>query len=187
MTRPDDPFWRFSLRIYRLPGVEQACLGLQEHCGADVNLLLFCGWSGSQGHTLGDAALRAAIARVARWQSEVIAPLRLARRGLKRQLDDTQIGGIAATLRGRVLELELELERVEQAMLSAMHLHDGEPAARRDAARAAAANLTAYMALLGQTAGTQEQAHLACIAAACDVDPVAPPQAHRNAGPRDGR
>lgn len=187
MPRPDDPFWRFSLRIYRLPGVEQACLGLQEHCGADVNLLLFCGWTGSQGHMLGDAALRAAVVRVARWQSEVIAPLRLARRGLKRQLDDAQIGGIAATLRGRILDLELELERIEQAMLSAMHLHGGEPPARLNPVRAIDANLTAYIALLGQTAGPQERAHLACIAAACGPDPSAPPQIHRSAGPPDGR
>ena len=39
------PFWRFSLQLYRLPGVAEACIELQEKCGADVNLLLFLLWT----------------------------------------------------------------------------------------------------------------------------------------------
>ena len=44
MRHAPHPFWRFSLRVYRAAGVQQACLALQEDCGADVNLLLLCGW-----------------------------------------------------------------------------------------------------------------------------------------------
>lgn len=83
--RAANSFWRFSLRTWRAPGVQQACLALQERCGADVNLLLFCGWTGQQGRALDPDSLRLAISQVGAWQSEVIAPLRLARRGLKHQ------------------------------------------------------------------------------------------------------
>ena len=38
------PFWRFSLRFYRVPKVADACIALQEEAGIDVNLLLFLLW-----------------------------------------------------------------------------------------------------------------------------------------------
>ena len=41
------PFWQFSLRFYRLPGVAEACIELQEQAGVDVNLLLFLLWQAS--------------------------------------------------------------------------------------------------------------------------------------------
>ena len=31
------PFWRFSLRLYRSPGVAEACITLQEESGADTD------------------------------------------------------------------------------------------------------------------------------------------------------
>ena len=46
MDLPSSRFWDFSLEIYAKPGVAQACLALQDECGADVNLLLFCCWAG---------------------------------------------------------------------------------------------------------------------------------------------
>src|SRR4051794_8431453 len=113
MRAPSNPFWRFSLRIYRAPGVEQACLELQERCGADVNLLLFCGWTGRGGRQLDRRKLKTAINRVGRWQSEVIAPLRLARRELKRQPADGPAAQIAPSFRKRLSALELDLERAE--------------------------------------------------------------------------
>ena len=64
MDPGDNAFWRFSLRTYRAPGVEAACLALQERCGADVNLLLFCGWVGREGRVLDEASLRSAVGRV---------------------------------------------------------------------------------------------------------------------------
>ena len=90
-----NPFWRFSLRTYRAPGVQDACLALQDRCGADVNLLLFCGWTGRDGRALDEGSLRSAVGRVGLWQSEVIAPLRLARRGLKRQAADAMTAELA--------------------------------------------------------------------------------------------
>ena len=61
MRHAPHPFWRFSLRVYRAAGVQQACLALQEDCGADVNLLLLCGWQGLDGRALDRRRLRQAM------------------------------------------------------------------------------------------------------------------------------
>jgi len=140
---------------------------LQDRCGVDVNLLLFCAWMGLDGHALDDSALRLAVGRVGHWQSEVIAPLRLARRGLKRQLADAEVGALAAPLRKRVLALELQLERIEQTLLAELAAQWPAPKQRLPAAQAIAANLDAYLALLGEEIGPDEAAYLACIALAC--------------------
>jgi len=39
-----NPFWDFSLAVYRRPGVAAACLRLQDEAGVDVNLLLYFCW-----------------------------------------------------------------------------------------------------------------------------------------------
>ena len=118
MPAAANPFWHFSLRTWRIPGVQAACLALQEHRGADVNLLLFCGWTGREGRELDRRDLRQAIGCVGNWQSEVIAPLRLARRGLKHQRAGTPAAALAPAFRNRFLALELALERAEQALLA---------------------------------------------------------------------
>src|SRR5215208_7844218 len=145
-----NPFWRFSLRIYRAPGIQEACLALQERCGADVNLLLFCGWIGRQGRELDRRSLGLAIDRVGSWQSEVIAPLRVARRGLKRQCADGAAAELALSLRKRLLGLELDLERAEQAMLAEMSTQRAHAAPAARARDAIAASLACYMGLLPQ-------------------------------------
>ncbi|HWP12929.1 MAG TPA: TIGR02444 family protein [Ramlibacter sp.] len=173
MAPPPNPFWRFSLRVYRLPGVEQACLALQDRCGADVNLLLFCGWAGREGRTLDRPTLLSAIACVGDWQSQVVAPLRLARRGLKRQEALGKAGALAPPLRKRFLALELALERIEQSSLAEVALQWKAPARRMPAREAVPANLACYLELLGHPAGHAELAHLGCIAAACAGAPDA--------------
>jgi uncharacterized protein (TIGR02444 family) len=167
MTPRANPFWRFSLRTYRAPGVQEACLALQDRCGADVNLLLFCGWVGRDGRALDAGSLRSAVGRVGQWQSEVIAPLRLARRGLKRQLADAAVGELATPLRKRVLALELQLECVEQTLLAGLAVQWPQPVPKLPARQAIANNLAGYLQLLGETVGPDEVAHLARIAQAC--------------------
>ena len=49
VRREANAFWRFSLHTYRLPGIEAACLALQDRCGTDTNLLLYCCWLGTSG------------------------------------------------------------------------------------------------------------------------------------------
>jgi uncharacterized protein (TIGR02444 family) len=169
MPAAANPFWHFSLRAWRVPGVQAACLALQEHRGADVNLLLFCGWTGREGRELDRRDLRQAIGCVGNWQNEVIAPLRLARRGLKHQRAGTPAAALAPTFRDRFLALELALEQAEQALLADLAAqwapvgHDASPR------QAVAANLDCYLGLLTKPAGPDEPAHLAQIVEACSA------------------
>jgi uncharacterized protein (TIGR02444 family) len=171
---PVNPFWQFSLRTYRAPGVQEACLALQERCGADVNLLLFCGWAGRDSRVLERGDLLSAVACVGNWQSDVIAPLRLARRGLKREAAGGTAAALALPLRKRILALELELERVEQTLLAELVSRWPSPARRLPPREAIAANLACYLALLGVAASPAHSAPLECIAAACAASPVKP-------------
>ena len=162
-----NPFWRYSLRVWRIPGVEQACLALQERCGADVNLLLFCGWTGRLGRQLDRRALKSAIGRVGAWQSDVIAPLRLARQGLKRQREGAAAALPARGLRKRLAALELDLERVEQALLADLQGQWAAAPVAGPPQQIIAANLACYVGLLAKPAGPQELAHVSRIAQAC--------------------
>ncbi|HXE47814.1 MAG TPA: TIGR02444 family protein [Ramlibacter sp.] len=164
---PSNPFWRYSLRIWRIPGVEEACLALQERCGADVNLLLFCGWTGQQGRRLDRRALKSAISRVGAWQSDVIAPLRLARQGLKRQREGAAAALPAQGLRKRLAALELDLERVEQALLADLRAQWAAVPLAESPRQAIAASLACYLGLLAKPAGREEQVYVTRIAEAC--------------------
>jgi uncharacterized protein (TIGR02444 family) len=138
-------FWRFSLAVYRRPGVAPACLALQDKCGLDVNLLLFCVFQASRGRVLSQAELRRAIARAAPIQAGIIAPLRAARRALKRQagLADQTLATAASRLRRALLRHELAAEHFEQAALAGLPLRaQGQRPA--DRAAVARANLERY-------------------------------------------
>jgi uncharacterized protein (TIGR02444 family) len=161
-------FWRYSLRLYRAEGVADACLALQDRSGADVNVLLFCCWTGSRGQALSVREIRAALATVRRWQREVVLPLREARRALKRIIADLHaaVPGIAsgtvgadtlARLRKRIAAEELAAEHVEQQLLAAFAA--GLPAATRVARpeAAVAGNLERYAGLLGTTLAARER------------------------------
>lgn len=166
--------WRFSLRVYRAPGVERACLALQDGQGADVNLLLFCGWLAGRGVALDGRRLRQAMARTRAWQSAVIVPLRAARRAHKRLAAAAgQTQAAASALHKRLLALELELEHLEQTAL--FDLAAAWPPPRRPVSppQAAQANLTRYLELLCGTAGAASAApaaaHLQTLRAAFEA------------------
>lgn len=166
MRRKASPFWRFSLRTYRVPGVAAACLALQDDCGADVNLLLYCCWMGLRGRRLGARAVRSARAAVARWQSGVVQPLRRARRAIERG-DRGVSGECAGLLRKRIGAAELDAEYVEQSVL-AVHATGMPPSARRCEPReAAAASLKRYLELLGVSIGRREARNLGALVDAC--------------------
>ena len=58
----DEDFWRFSTRIYRLDRVADSCLALQDRFGVDVNMMLFCCWSGVTIGRLPTSSVRTAAA-----------------------------------------------------------------------------------------------------------------------------
>lgn len=135
-------FWRFSLRFYRLPGVAEACIVLQDEAGVDVNLLLFLLWNASMGRQLSGVDVEDVERQVAEWRDRVVIPLREVRRQLKSPPGLIQ-KDTAETFRNRIKQVELEAERLQQEALfdlaqSAMPpgqlASDGQAAARHNVA-----------------------------------------------------
>jgi uncharacterized protein (TIGR02444 family) len=144
------PFWRFSLRFYRRPGVADACITLQDGAGVDVNLLLFLLWNAHMGRVLSRADIEALESRVAEWRDRVVIPLREVRRQLKSPpaLIDK---GVAETFRTQIKQIELEAERVQQESLFALAQSSelGQPALSPE--EAARDNVLAYQTIKGVT------------------------------------
>ena len=139
-----NPFWTWSLRVYKRPGVAAACISLQDRAGVDVNLLLFCLWAGCRRVALPPTTVKAAIGVSRRWYDSVVNPLRTLRRVLKRP---ARASSPVRALRRHVAELELEAERVQQGHLLALVQRvvpgQGEPVLL------AAANTASYFRLAG--------------------------------------
>jgi len=112
---PPRSFWDFSLAVYPGPGVEAACLALQDQ-GLDVNVALFIAFASAHGRDA-RAVLDEAAAVSRAWNPVVVAPLRAARDGLK-PVPDIVEDTAGRALRKRILELELEAERLEQTALA---------------------------------------------------------------------
>lgn len=101
------PLWDFALMFYARPGVEQACLVLQDQAGVDVCELLFHRWLYEYGL---EAQLEALVSlRKERhgWQQRVTEPLRGLRRDLKPQASHSEA---IATLRKTIQQAELQAE-----------------------------------------------------------------------------
>ncbi len=156
-TAKESAFWNFSKGLYGRPGVARACLALQDRCGLDVNILLFCCWAGGRGQALTVEELGKCIAAVQPWQERVVKPLRAARRWLKGQ--HTAPAGAAEDLRQAIMAQELEAERLEQLVLTevaALVDDKGTPALT-------AANLCAYVSVLELVPGAEDRRDLAAL------------------------
>jgi uncharacterized protein (TIGR02444 family) len=136
------PFWRFSLRIYRQPGVADACIALQDECGVDVNVLLFFLWLAADKKLIPARNARAVCEQAALWHDDVVVPLRTLRRKLKGG-SPLVAHGTAEVFRTRIKAVELEAERLQQEALFALTPNlEVEPAESVEAA--ARANILAY-------------------------------------------
>ncbi|UYG03593.1 TIGR02444 family protein [Halomonas sp. LR3S48] len=102
-----DPLWDFALDFYARPGVEAACLLLQDEAGVDVCELLWRCWLHRHGLAL--AQEPAGLAAIRCWQEEVTRPLRTLRRHLKAQAAHS--AGVAE-VRQQIQQAELAAERV---------------------------------------------------------------------------
>lgn len=100
--------WNFAVQLYARPGVESACLQLQD-AGCDVCLLLTGAWLQRRGVRYLDERLQALQQAAAPWQREVIAPLRHVRQDWR--ANASQDAELAA-LREQVKKLELQAERI---------------------------------------------------------------------------
>ena len=154
MNRPDD-FWSFSLAHYSEPAVQAACLELQAHTGADVNLLLFCLWTSR----LDDELLTRALDHSWPLQRDFIGPLRTMRQALSRMDDEMP-------LREQIAAAELEAEKLEQSRLSDLVPEETGPAGLSTAraqletyARRLGADLNDFMARAGPLLGARSWTH----------------------------
>ena len=149
MTDPSQgsPFWRFSLQFYRLPGVADACIALQEEAGVDVNLLLFLLWHAREGRQLSRSDVAALEARIGPWREATVVPLRNVRRALKSPPALVE-GATAEAFRNRIKAVELEAERLQQEAMFALAPLGS---AVDDTGAAARANVAAYAQALSRT------------------------------------
>jgi uncharacterized protein (TIGR02444 family) len=143
------PFWRFSLRFYRLPGVADACIALQDGCGVDVNILLFFLWLATARRLVRPAVVQAVCAKVGPWRDDVVVPLRTLRRRLK---DGSSLveRNVAELFRTRIKAVELESERLQQDATFALAAGLATEIAPTVEA-AARANVAAYEHALART------------------------------------
>lgn len=159
-----DAFWAFSLDRYGREGVSPLCLDVQDRCGADVNIVLWCLFAAQGGMALTGAEIDAVVAGEAgEWHRSVVVPLRAARRAMKAPPAAIDAGRVEAS-RKRLKAIELESERMEQALLFAA-LPRQSPAespasavdveTRRSMARDA---LAAYLDTIGAAADAQVDA-----------------------------
>ena len=116
MGAADTGFWDFSLRLYDRPGVADACLQLQDRCGADVNLLLLGFWRAHRGFPRWEPGELARAEMAAAPVNAALRPLRQARRAL-RALQTHEPA--AESLYRDAKALELKLEQVAQGWLAA--------------------------------------------------------------------
>ena len=111
----NDGLWHFACALYAKPGVAPACLALQDEYGADVPLLLAALWHGRCGRGRLSAARAKRWKAIARaWRSQIVAPLRQARRALKASEVPEAAELYAAVKRAELAAEKLQLDALER-------------------------------------------------------------------------
>jgi uncharacterized protein (TIGR02444 family) len=177
MDFPPHPFWDFALRVYRTPGVSDACLEVQEHLGIDVNFLLFCLWLGESGNgALPREKMLCTRQAVSDWHETVVKQLRSVRRTLKERIgsapSDLAPANLTKDLRAQIQAREIDAEHIEQLMLVESVAPLMPDASRPMAARAkdGTTNIETYLSTLNVVAGASDKAALGRIAKAAFPD-----------------
>ena len=137
------PFWRFSLGFYRMPGVADACIAVQEESGVDVNVLLFLLWSATLGRRFTVAEIAELDAKAGAWREMTVIPLRAVRRALK--APPALVAPQAAeAFRNKIKSVELESERLQQEAMYELAQKGLAGSAAPQSAETARANVAAY-------------------------------------------
>ncbi len=145
-------FWDFSLAFYTQPGAAAACLELQEHAGADVNLVLYLFFLALHERRLDAAAVTQIDSAIAAWRDAVVRPLRAVRRHLK-SCPPPFDRAAAGELRNQVKRDELAAERLQQLAIE-QTFPPATTGARVESHEAAArASIAAYGMLIGALPG----------------------------------
>lgn len=166
-----ESFWDFSVRTYRTPGVPDACLSLQNDHGVDVNMLLFCAWTGeSVGEFDGDLFDRANDFS-STWAENVVIPLREARTWMKHSGcdGDPMPTDDCMALREEIKKVEFAAEKLQQRVLESLVTVDNGSGPLIDNV---VANLKLYLDCLDIQPTTDVRGKLAIIVCAAfpDID-----------------
>ncbi|WP_404299270.1 TIGR02444 family protein [Halomonas sp.] len=149
------PLWEFALALYGQPGVESACLALQDQARVDVCELLWRCWLLYHGAVPGPTAEEGLVDAL-RWQREVTAPLRRLRRRLKQ---DACVRPGVAELRKTLKHAELQAERETLCRLERLAL-TASPAALTPAP---SASVRGADKVLANALGLQKKTHLSTL------------------------
>ena len=170
---PPSDLWDYAVILYSQDEVMRAALALQDRAGADVNMLLFCIWAAARGRRLTAEEMEAAFSASLRWQTEVVRPLRTARRYLKSPDLATDLR-LAGELRRGVADSELFAEHMQLLMLE-RSVAPPSPAATdpETAAATALAHLESYFRAAGIAITPEDEADLQIICHAAFPDAAA--------------
>ena len=119
MAETETRFWDWALKAYAAPGVQEACLTLQDNAGHNVPLLLWAAWTAASGRPLDEDAIEGACDCARAWDEAAVTPLRTLRRTLKGVNPDIDNAAREA-LRDQVKAVELAAERHMMAGLEAL-------------------------------------------------------------------
>jgi len=164
-----NPLWDFVTWAYAEPGVEKACLALQNRLGADINMVLFCTWLAYRGTGTTHLArfLAAALKLSREWQRSLVEPLRTCRENLKDVIEtSTLVGGdriAASSLRDRIKQCELDMEQLQTLAFYGLVTDGTDQALARSPAEQkddALNNLTVYFAATGIKLDPLGQTHV---------------------------
>jgi uncharacterized protein (TIGR02444 family) len=111
--------WNYALATYARPGVEAACLSLQDEHGQCAPLLLWRMWAVSERRPVDAALVEGAAATARAWDEAAVAPLRQVRRRLKHGFSPIPDKARTA-LREDLKSAELRAERMLLETLEAM-------------------------------------------------------------------
>lgn len=99
--------WKYSLTVYRSPEVKKFCLEVQTTWSANINIILFCGFLGSQGYVIDRFSVKK-IVTISDWNEKITLAIRRLRNSIK---------SYNSGLYQRALSVELSAEEVEQYQL----------------------------------------------------------------------
>ena len=143
-------FWDFSNQLYDKDGVAEICLNLQEELEIDVNLFLFCYWIAHFKYAPSESKWTQILEFSRDWKTNIVKPLRTARKSLKKLLKNHPENTDFAELLKQLKRNELSAEKIQQDAIQAL-LGLKETDAQIFSSEDAMTNLSYYFSRLGIT------------------------------------
>lgn len=155
MDYPNSEFWNYSTQIWTLPGIEKVCLELQNEFETNVNILLYCSWTGDKKLRINDDDLQMLLDTAQPWQT-IIKPLRDSRKMMKQSLLAMPPEMVDQTLKN-IKEMELNAEHMEQlALEKILNLNSLTPCSSQSSVQCSLTNLVIYLSSIENISSTED-------------------------------